>query len=158
MVHAGFLPQWTAADVLRLAGEVEAVLASAAYSSFVEKMYGNHPATWSDELAGADRLRAIVNATTRMRFCTTGSEMEFHEKGGAGKAPAGYQPWFDVPGRKTANKTVVCGHWSALGYVQRPDLIALDSGCVWGGCLTAVRLEDRQPIQVACESPGVPMH
>jgi bis(5'-nucleosyl)-tetraphosphatase (symmetrical) len=158
MVHAGLLPQWSVADVMRLAGEVEAVLASAAYASFIEKMYGNHPAAWNEELAGADRLRAIVNAMTRMRFCTTGGEMEFREKGGAGKAPAGFQPWFDVPGRKTEGKTVVCGHWSALGYVQRPDLIALDSGCVWGGCLTAVRLEDRQPIQVTCESPGVPMH
>jgi bis(5'-nucleosyl)-tetraphosphatase (symmetrical) len=157
MVHAGLLPQWSSADVLRLAGEVEAALAPAAYAAFVEKMYGNHPASWSEELAGADRLRAIVNAMTRMRFCTTAGEMEFREKGGAGKAPAGYHPWFDRPGRKTSNNTVVCGHWSALGYIQRPDLIALDSGCVWGGCLTAVRLEDRQPIQVACESPGVPM-
>jgi bis(5'-nucleosyl)-tetraphosphatase (symmetrical) len=158
MVHAGLLPQWSAADVLRLAGEVEAVLASASYASFLEKMYGNDPAAWSETLRGTDRLRTIVNAMTRMRFCTRGGEMEFREKGSASKAPAGYQAWFDVPGRKTADKTVVCGHWSALGYVQRLDLIALDSGCVWGGCLTAVRLEDRQPIQVTCESPGVPMH
>ena len=157
MVHAGLLPQWSVADVLRLAGEVEAVLASADYVSFIEKMYGNHPAAWSEKLADVDRLRAIVNAMTRMRFCTTGGEMEFREKGGADKAPPGYQPWFNVPGRKTANKTVICGHWSALGYVQQANLIALDSGCVWGGCLTAVRLEDRQAIQVACESPGVPM-
>ena len=158
MVHAGLLPQWSADDVLRLAGEVEAVLASAGYSTFVEKMYGNDPATWSEGLQGADRLRAIVNAMTRMRFCTTDGAMEFREKGGIDKAPTGYQPWFDVAGRKTSNMTVVCGHWSALGFVQRPDLIALDSGCVWGGRLTAVRLEDRQPVQVACESPGVPMH
>jgi len=156
MVHAGILPQWSADDVLRLAGEVEAVLGSAAYGEFIGKMYGNFPPIWNDELRGADRLRVIVNAMTRMRFCMTDGTMEFAEKGGPEKAPAGYLPWFDVPQRRTSAVTVICGHWSTLGYLQRPDLIALDSGCLWGGSLTAVRLEDRCAIQVACEPRAVP--
>jgi bis(5'-nucleosyl)-tetraphosphatase (symmetrical) len=156
MVHAGLLPQWSADDVLRLAGEAETVLRSADYGSFVKTMYGNQPPAWDEALEGDDRLRVIVNAMTRMRFCTAGGVMEFAEKGGPENAPAGYLPWFDVPHRKTADFTVVCGHWSTLGYVQRPDLIALDSGCLWGGCLTAVRLEDRQATQVMCEPQAVP--
>jgi bis(5'-nucleosyl)-tetraphosphatase (symmetrical) len=156
MVHAGLLPQWSADDVLRLAGEVETVLRSATYDSFVKAMYGNQPPAWDEKLEGEDRLRVIVNAMTRMRFCTAGGDMEFGEKGGPENAPAGYLPWFDVPHRKTADLTVLCGHWSTLGYVQRPGLIALDSGCLWGGSLTAVRLEDRQATQVACEPQAVP--
>jgi bis(5'-nucleosyl)-tetraphosphatase (symmetrical) len=156
MVHAGLLPQWSADDVLRLAGEVESMLGSAGCDSFVKTMYGNQPPAWDEKLEGDDRLRVIVNAMTRMRFCTAGGVMEFGEKGGPENAPAGYLPWFDVPHRKTADLTVVCGHWSTLGYVQRPDLIALDSGCLWGGCLTAVRLEDRQATQVACEPRAIP--
>ena len=151
MVHAGLLPDWSESDVLRLAAEVESVLASSAYDAFVSKMYGDHPRRWSEDLRGPDRLRAIVNAMTRMRFCNAKGEMELKEKGGPECAPSGYFPWFDAPGRKTANLVLVCGHWSTLGYVQRPDLIALDSGCLWGGCLTAVRLNDRQVTQVACE-------
>lgn len=154
MVHAGLLPQWSVEDTLRLAGEVESVLRSATFPDFVKKMYGNHPTAWDEGLHGDDRLRVIVNAMTRMRFCTADGVMDFQQKGGPENPPPGHLPWFDVPNRKTAAAAVVCGHWSTLGYVQRRDLIALDSGCVWGGCLTAVRLDDRAPIQQACVSPA----
>lgn len=156
MVHAGVLPQWTADDVMRLAGEVESVLGSPAYSGFLQKMYGNQPSSWDENLQGEDRLRVTVNAMTRMRFCTKTGEMEFREKGGPEKAPSGFLPWFDVAGRKTSELTMICGHWSTLGYLQRPDLIALDSGCLWGGKLTAVRLEDRLATQVECEPQANP--
>jgi bis(5'-nucleosyl)-tetraphosphatase (symmetrical) len=152
LVHAGLLPQWNAAQVMRLAGEVEQVLASRAYPEFIAQMYGDQPSAWREELSGADRLRAIVNAMTRMRFCTADGSMELREKGGIECTPAGFYPWFDAPGRNTAGLTVVCGHWSTLGFKQRADLLALDSGCLWGGSLTAVRLEDRQVIQLPCES------
>jgi bis(5'-nucleosyl)-tetraphosphatase (symmetrical) len=154
MVHAGVLPQWSVEDVVRFAGEVAAALASSSYASFLAQMYGDQPRAWDDKLKGMDRLRVIVNALTRMRFATRSGEIELEQKGGPDRAPKGYRPWFDVPDRKTAGVTMVCGHWSALGFVQRPDLIALDSGCVWGGCLTAVRLEDRQATQIACEQPA----
>jgi bis(5'-nucleosyl)-tetraphosphatase (symmetrical) len=152
MVHAGLLPQWSAADVIARAREVEAALAAEPRAPFLRAMYGNFPAAWSDELSGAERLRVIVNAMTRMRFCDSHGNIELGEKGGPERAPPGYYAWFEAPGRKTADLTVVCGHWSAMGYVQRPGVIALDSGCVWGGCLTAVNLEDRQATQLACAS------
>jgi len=156
LVHAGLLPQWSGADALRLAGEVEAVLASPEFGSFVSRMYGNHPDRWDESLAGADRLRAIVNAMTRMRFCNEQGCMELHEKGGPERTPQGFLPWFDIAARRTAGLTVICGHWSTLGFIQRQGLIALDSGCVWGGCLTAVRLEDRQAFQVSCAPQAGP--
>lgn len=159
MVHAGLLPQWSVGDVLRLAREVETVLASPGFASFVSRMYGNHPRRWDETLQGADRLRVIVNALTRMRFCSVEGALELAEKGGLDRTPRGFFPWFDAPARKTAAVTVVCGHWSTLGFIQRPDLIALDSGCLWGGSLTAVRLEDRQALQVTCApraSPALP--
>jgi len=156
MVHAGLLPQWSASDTLRLADEVESVLASAAHASFLSQMYGNHPARWDESLAGVDRLRAIVNVMTRMRFCTPDGDIELKEKGGLARTPKAYFPWFDAPGRKTAGLTVVCGHWSTLGYLARPDLLALDSGCVWGGNLTAVRLDDRHVFQLGCAERASP--
>ena len=161
MVHAGVLPQWTAARTLALAGEVEAVLRSADWVDFLRQMYGNQPDGWSDTLQGADRLRVIVNALTRLRFCTPEGRMEFDTKeGGAAAAPGGYAPWFDAPGRATAGDVVAFGHWSTLGWLDRPDLISLDTGCVWGGCLSAVRLgasaHERTLIQVRCPQAQVP--
>ncbi len=105
-------------------------------------------------MRGADRLRVIVNAMTRLRFCTPQGVMDFVANGEATEAPAGYLPWFDVPGRKSAADTLIVGHWSALGLRIRPDLLALDSGCVWGRQLTAVRLEDRRVFQVPCGGAG----
>ncbi len=156
LVHAGVLPQWTVEQTLNLAGEVETVLRSADWVDFLRAMYGNEPAQWNDELQGADRLRCIVNALTRIRFCTVDGRMEFDTNTGIDTAPAGFMPWFDVPGRQTQDVTVVFGHWSTLGLVIRPKLIALDTGCVWGGKLTAVRLDDRQVFQVDCPSYQLP--
>lgn len=150
LVHAGLLPQWTAARARQLAGEVEAALQGPAYGEFVRNLWGSEPAGWSDDLTGWARLRVIVNAMTRMRFCTADGLMEFKTKGTLAKAPAGHIPWFDLPGRKSAGSVLVTGHWSALGLKVTPNLLALDSGCLWGGHLTAVRLEDRQVFQVDC--------
>jgi bis(5'-nucleosyl)-tetraphosphatase (symmetrical) len=113
-------------------------------------MYGNTPAKWDDTLEGADRLRCIVNALTRIRFCTEDGTMEFGGTKGADADLPGYLRWFDVPGRKTRDVTVVFGHWSTLGLIMRPDIISLDTGCLWGGKLSAVCLQDRAVIQVDC--------
>lgn len=154
LVHAGLLPQWTAARARELAREVEAALTAGPerYREFILNLWGSEPAAWSDCLAGWARLRVIVNAMTRMRFCTPEGVMEFHTKGEVAKAPPGYLPWFEAPGRRSADAVLVTGHWSALGLKLLPNLLALDSGCLWGGHLTAVRLEDRQVFQVDCSA------
>jgi bis(5'-nucleosyl)-tetraphosphatase (symmetrical) len=151
LVHAGVLPQWSAEQAVALAGEVESVLRGDDCAEFLGQMYGNEPARWDESLTGAARLRCIVNALTRMRLCTPDGAMDFKEKESAG-APAGSAllPWFELPGRRTANVTVVFGHWSALGLLLRPNLIGLDSGCVWGGKLSAICLDDRSLLQVDC--------
>lgn len=151
MVHAGVLPQWSAGQTLALAGEVETALRGEQWIGFLGHMYGNQPDRWDDALAGYARLRCIVNALTRMRLCTLDGVMDFKQKESAGAPPgSSLLPWFDLPGRRTADVTVVFGHWSALGLLLRDRLIGLDSGCVWGGKLTAVRLEDRRLLQVDC--------
>jgi bis(5'-nucleosyl)-tetraphosphatase (symmetrical) len=150
MVHAGVLPQWSVERTLELAEEVRAVMAGPHWMDFLREMYGNQPARWSDSLTGHDRLRVIVNALTRLRFCTADGEMEFATKEGVGGAPEGHYPWFEVPGRATAGAPIVFGHWSALGLIDRPDLLAIDTGCLWGRQLTAVRLADRAMVQVQC--------
>lgn len=150
MVHAGLLPQWSVAQARQLAGEVEALLRGPQYQETLAHMWGSEPASWSDDLSGWDRMRVIVNAMTRMRFCSPEGVMEFHTKGEVADAPPGYLPWFEVPGRKSADHVLVTGHWSALGLKITPNLLALDSGCLWGGHLTAIRLEDRQVFQVPC--------
>jgi bis(5'-nucleosyl)-tetraphosphatase (symmetrical) len=146
MVHAGLLPQWTLDKALKLAREVEAALAAPNYRDFLANMYGGKPDTWSDTLRGWDRVRVIVNAMTRMRFCTREGKMDFHAKGAA--TPPGYHAWFDL--RPKESVTLLCGHWSALGLKLTGRLAALDSGCVWGGKLSALRLDDRKLYQVAC--------
>jgi bis(5'-nucleosyl)-tetraphosphatase (symmetrical) len=153
LVHAGVLPGWTAEQAVALAREVEAALYGDDYTDFIEHMYGNNPQGWEDDLKGYKRLRVIVNAFTRLRICTPQGEMEFKFKGEVGDIPAGYLPWFEVPGRRTRDTSVIFGHWSALGLVQRKHLIALDTGCLWGGPMSAIRLEDRQLYQVACTKP-----
>jgi bis(5'-nucleosyl)-tetraphosphatase (symmetrical) len=152
MVHAGLLPQWSIRKALGLAAEVQAALAGAQYREFLAHMYGSKPDRWDDALSGWDRLRVVVNAMTRLRFCTPQGTMEFRAKGNT--PPAGYQPWFHF---RRDRETIVCGHWSALGLTMTERLAALDSGCVWGGSLTALRLEDRALYQVACaghQAPG----
>ncbi len=156
MVHAGVLPPWDAARVVALASEVEAALRGPDWRAFLRDMYGDTPARWDDTLTGLDRLRVIVNALTRMRLLSTDGSMEFETKEGLGAAPEGFMPWFDVPGRASAGTTLVTGHWSTLGLVVRPDLLALDTGCVWGGELTAVRLETREVFRAACPRAATP--
>lgn len=141
MVHAGVLPQWTAAQTLQLAGEVETLLRSPQATEFFHTMYADHPTQWSESLRGMDRIRLIVNALTRLRYCTADGVMEFKSKGGAEHAPTGHMPWFDVPGRLSADAVVAFGHWSTLGWLGRSDVYSLDLGCVWGGQLAALRLE-----------------
>lgn len=150
LVHAGLLPQWTAARARELAREVETKLQGPSFHDFVMNLWGSEPAGWSDDLTGWPRLRVIVNAMTRMRFCTRFGIMEFKAKGKLSNAPVGHLPWFDLPDRQSAESVLVTGHWSALGLKITPNLLALDSGCLWGGHLTAVRLEDRQVFQVNC--------
>jgi bis(5'-nucleosyl)-tetraphosphatase (symmetrical) len=156
LVHAGLLPQWNIAQAQMLAREVEAALQGNAWREFLSKLYGDMPDVWSERLRGSDRLRVIVNAMARMRFCTSEGKIEFHTKGETANAPPGFVPWFDVPGRASRDHTIVCGHWSALGLKLRPDLLALDSGCIWGRSLSAVRLEDRKLFQTSCEQYQVP--
>ena len=160
MVHAGVLPQWTSEQTLRLAAEVEAVLQSKNWQAFLKEMYGNQPAAWDDSLTGMDRLRVIVNALTRLRFCTPEGVMEFETKDSALAAPEGCMPWFDAPRRQTADRVVAFGHWSTLGWLGRTDVWALDSGCVWGGCLSALALDlahqQHTLIQVQCEQAQTP--
>jgi len=156
MVHAGLLPQWNIVQAQLLAREVEAVLSGEGWRDFLAELYGDTPDCWSDGLRGADRLRVIVNAMARMRFCTADGRIEFRTKGETANAPAGFFPWFDAPERASRDHRIICGHWSALGLKLRPDLLALDSGCVWGGSLSAVRLEDRKLFQIPCEQCQVP--
>ena len=139
MMHAGVVPQWTAQQTMDLAHEVETALRAPDWPDFLRRMYGNQPAKWDDGLQGIDRLRCIVNAFTRMRFCELDGTMEFSIKDAAGTVtPAGYMPWFDLPHRKTADVTVLFGHWSTLGLMLQPNVIGLDTGCLWGGKVTGV--------------------
>lgn len=150
LVHAGLLPSWSVKQAQELAAEVEEALHGRKYEEFLERLYGSKPDRWDRSLRGIDRLRVIVNAMTRMRFCTADGVMEFKTKGEADAPPQGFMPWFEVPGRASADTSIIFGHWSALGLLLRRNLLALDTGCVWGGQLTAVRLEDRRVFHCAC--------
>ena len=160
MVHAGVLPSWSASDTLARADEVQEALRGPALAGFLHAMYGNTPDHWHDGLTGIDRLRVIVNALTRLRFCTPGGVMDFDSTESASAAPPGLVPWFEAPGRRTAGTLLAFGHWSTLGWLERSDLLGLDTGCVWGGCLSAVRfgdtLADRERIQVRCPQAQAP--
>ena len=159
MVHAGVVPQWDAEQTVSLAREVEAMLGGPEAHDFLPRMYGNEPEQWDDALQGVDRWRCVVNALTRLRFCRADGTMEFKTKEGAGGAPEGHMPWFEVPGRRTAGTPVAFGHWSTLGLIDREDLLCLDTGCIWGGKLTAARIDGgrREIIQIDCpqaQQPG----
>jgi bis(5'-nucleosyl)-tetraphosphatase (symmetrical) len=156
MVHAGVLPEWTTPRVLELAHEVESVLRGERRVPFLHALYGDEPDAWRDDLEGFDRLRVIVNALTRLRFCTDDGRMELREKRGAAFAPPGHAAWFLHENRRTASSLVVCGHWSTLGLLLAPNVLMLDSGCLWGGALTAVRLPDRRIYQVQSRAPVAP--
>ena len=150
LLHAGLMPGWSADDAMRLAAEAEVVLQQQDARDFFAQMYGDSPRAWRDNLQGIDRIRVIVNTFTRMRYCSAQGEMDFHHKGAPGSQPPGLFPWFDVPERRSAHTTIIMGHWSTLGLIHRPNLLALDTGCLWGGELTAVRLEDRKVFSVTC--------
>ncbi|MGI4778094.1 MAG: symmetrical bis(5'-nucleosyl)-tetraphosphatase [Janthinobacterium lividum] len=160
MVHAGVLPQWSVDQVLVLAAEVESVLRGPLLGEFVRGMYGNEPARWDEAFTGSTRLRAIVNGLTRLRFCAADGLMDFDTKDSADAPPAGFMPWFEVPGRRTAGATVAFGHWSTLGWKAHGGVISTDTGCVWGGCLSAARigttLDDIEHIDVQCEQAQAP--
>ncbi len=169
MVHAGVLPGWSVDDTMHRAAELEAALRSDGWRDTLATLFGNRPDTWRDDLVGADRLRAIVNGLTRLRFCSADGRIDFAAKDAPALAgssfpapPEGFLPWFDVATRRTRDALVVVGHWSTLGLLVRVDerarggVIALDTGCVWGGALTAVRLEDRAVFQVPCPQAMAP--
>ena len=182
MVHAGVLPMWSADDTMGHAAELEAALRADSWRDTLARVFGNQPDRWDEALTGDDRLRVIVNALTRLRFCSEDGRIDFDAKDAPAVAaqasvpdplpahasthasvnafpppPAGFQPWFDIAGRRTRDALTIFGHWSTLGVMVRDDVIALDSGCVWGGALTAIRLEDRALFQVPCpqsQRPG----
>lgn len=151
-VHAGLLPQWDGAQALALAGEAEALLRGPGLAAFLPRMYGNTPARWDGTLEGDDRHRLVINALTRLRLCSADGSMDFKVKEGADAAPPGLMPWFEVPGRASAGERIAFGHWSTLGLRVQPMLLALDTGCVWGGALSAacVRGEQVELVQVPC--------
>jgi len=157
LVHAGLVPEWSPRVAANLAREVEAVLREDPRALF-DAMYGNKPDRWNDKLRGMDRLRFIINVFTRMRFVAPDGTIDLKQKGTPGEQPDGLVPWFDAPARASRDVRVVCGHWSTLGLKRRKDLLALDTGCVWGGALTAVNLDaEDEPVQLRCaghQSPG----
>lgn len=159
MVHAGLLPGWTIDQALALSDEASAALMAPGYRDFLANMWGSEPAVWRDDLAGWDRLRVVVNAMTRMRYVTATGAMEFRAPGAKAppdKGPPGCLPWFAAPGRASADHAIVCGHWSALGFRDEPNLLALDTGCLWGGSLTAVCLDDRRVFRQPCPQQARP--
>ncbi|MBH9554243.1 symmetrical bis(5'-nucleosyl)-tetraphosphatase [Inhella gelatinilytica] len=159
LVHAGLLPQWTCAQALQLSAEVQTLLSDpVALADFWPHMYGNEPRCWDPTLAGADRWRTIINACTRLRFVDAAGRMDFDLKESADAAPPGLIPWFEHPQRASQGQSIAFGHWSTLGLIQRPKLLGLDTGCVWGGCLTAARIDGATPevVQVRCEAAQTP--
>ena len=163
MVHAGVLPQWSAEQALALAQEVQAALGASDWGDFLHQMYGNEPAHWDQGLQGVARLRLVVNTLTRLRFCRADGSIDFSSKDGAGAPPPGCLPWYAMPERRTASVRVAFGHWSTLGWLGRSDVLSLDTGCVWGGCLSALRVGwdqgawTQELLQVACpqaQQPG----
>ena len=156
MVHAGLLPQWQPSEALAYAKEVEDALQGDSYGVFLSNMYGNTPNIWHDDLTGYARLRVITNVMTRMRVCTPEGALDFDFKGELADVPKGLVPWFDLPNRASKDQPIIFGHWSALGLHQRENVYALDTGCLWGGMLTAMCLETKQVIQVASKKKDRP--
>lgn len=154
LVHAGLPPQWHLETARAAAAELEAVLGGDRFVEFLRQMYGDLPDLWSPALAGMDRLRYIVNAFTRMRFCRADGSLELGEKSSPEHAPPGLIPWFRFPGRRNAGLRLVFGHWSTLGDLCENGVHGLDTGCVWGGRLSALRLDDAMRIAVQC-GPGL---
>ncbi len=151
MVHAGLLPQWDLVTAQACAAEVEVVLRGSGYLEFLSQMYGNRPVHWSTELSGIERLRFITNVFTRLRFCSVAGELNLEDKGAPGSQRSGFEPWFDVAGRKNSELKILFGHWSMLKVGSYREVFALDSGCLWGGAMTALRLDgEAQWFSVDC--------
>lgn len=152
MVHAGLAPQWTIAQAATLADEVGTVLRGPGWIDFLRGMYGDTPSRWNEQLRGIERWRVITNYLTRLRFCDTHGELDLRSKEGPDAAPPGFMPWFDVPGRKSAGHKLVFGHWATLlGRADRDDVIALDTGCVWGNTLTLIDLDSGIRSDCGCQ-------
>lgn len=145
LVHAGLAPSWTLKQAMHIAREVELALRGPGHRALLQRMFGNRPARWSSKLRGQDRLRAAINIFTRMRYCDAHGRIDFDVKGPPGSQRAGLYPWFEVPGIRTRATRIVCGHWSALGRFAGLGTYAIDTGCVWGGQLTALRLDGEEP-------------
>lgn len=159
MVHAGLPPGWNLSEARQYAAEVETLMRSDEFGQFLEVMYSNLPDIWSDGLKGLDRIRFIVNCFSRLRYCDQAGRLALQYKDAPGSQPDGVVPWFDVNGRRSADESIVFGHWSTLGVGLRKSTWSLDSGCLWGGKLTALKLSsDREPewFQVACEGLCLP--
>lgn len=151
MVHAGIYPLWNLNQAKTYAQEFETALHSEKISELLKNMYGDQPDQWNENLAGEERLRFIVNTFTRMRFCTPAGKLEFHNIGKINSVSQNYLPWFKIPNRATKNLNIIFGHWAALqGETGEPKVFALDTGCVWGNCLTAMRLQDQEKFSVNC--------
>ena len=156
MVHAGLLPQWSVSDASTLAQEVEQSLRGPTYRKLLEGLFALNRCDWSPTLTGPTRLKSITDILTRLRICTAAGRIDHQFKGETKDIPEGYVPWFEAPHRRHADAVVVFGHWSALGLHLTPSVLGLDSGCVWGRMLTAVRLEDRAVFQVPCQQCRTP--
>lgn len=155
ILHAGLPPQWDMATALSLAHEVEDVLRDErAHRKFLYNMYGNKPDQWDKKLSGMDRLRFITNCLTRLRFLTAEGKLGLKQKGAPGSQEAGFMPWYSHPQRKTRNDKIIFGHWSLVGYQHHANTWAIDSGCLWGGMLTALRVDGPEPIAIQLRCPG----
>ncbi|MBN1378303.1 MAG: symmetrical bis(5'-nucleosyl)-tetraphosphatase [Gammaproteobacteria bacterium] len=158
MVHAGLIPQWTVDDAEKLAQEVSEVISGPDSAEFFTAMYGNQPDRWNDSLNGMDRLRFIVNVLTRIRYCTAEGLLDFECKGPPGSQSANLIPWYEVKNRRSANNKIIAGHWSTLGRLEKNNVFALDTGCVWGGQLTAMRLDVETPVYSCVECSAKQAH
>lgn len=148
MVHAGLPPQWDLEQAIACAGELEQALRGPDHTGFLNLMYGNEPSRWSDNLQGTERLRFITNCLTRLRYCDRDGNLLLSEKSAPGAQPEECLPWFRVPGRRTSDVRIIFGHWSTLGYLAEDNVWALDSGCLWGGHMTAIRVRKKKAIKV----------
>lgn len=155
LIHAGLPPQWDLDKARHCAAEVEQVLRGKDYVEFLGEMYGNHPAQWSDSLQGWDRLRFITNCLTRLRYCDTNGHLALEHKGPPGSQPRHLKPWFDWAQRKSRGMNILFGHWSTLGAYDEAGVHSLDTGCLWGGTLTAMRLDTNPPERIEYDCPGI---
>ncbi|NEV62051.1 symmetrical bis(5'-nucleosyl)-tetraphosphatase [Thiorhodococcus minor] len=154
MIHAGLPPQWDLAQARECARELESALRGADYRAFLQEMYGNQPSLWSPHLRGVERLRFITNCLTRLRYCEQDGSLALKEKGQLGSQRPGRLPWFQMPGRLSRDDRIIFGHWSTLGFWAGENVWAIDSGCLWGGALTALRLDETPLRAVQLDCPG----